>query len=107
MLYFQGSRPRGYTFGNENVQAQLYNKTLETKEKGNDSYAALLLAKNGEVYDPEQDVWRLEFQLRGRGPRDSSCMRHLKRTMMRPRSRQSWRQRSCNISEHYLASSRA
>ena len=48
-LYFQGSRPTGYAFGKGHVQARLYNKTLETKEKANDSYAALLLAKNGEA----------------------------------------------------------
>jgi hypothetical protein len=66
-LYFQGSRPTGYSFGKGHVQARLYNKTLETKEKANDSYAALLLAKNGDGYDPEQNVWRLEFQLRREG----------------------------------------
>jgi hypothetical protein len=66
-LYFQGSRPTGYAFGKGHVQARLYNKTLETREKANDTYAALLLAKNGENYDPEQDVWRLEFQLRREG----------------------------------------
>jgi hypothetical protein len=36
-LYFQGSRPTGYAFGTGHVQARLYNKTLETKEKGNDA----------------------------------------------------------------------
>jgi hypothetical protein len=66
-LYFQGTRPTGYVFGKRHVQARLYNKTLETKEKANDAYAALLLAKNGEAYDPEQEVWRLEFQLRREG----------------------------------------
>jgi hypothetical protein len=66
-LYFQGSHPTGYAFGRGHVQARLYNKSLETKEKANDSYAALLLAKNGENYDTEQDVWRLEFQLRREG----------------------------------------
>jgi len=66
-LYFQGSRPTGYAFGKGHVQARLYNKTLETKEKANDAYAALLLAKNGKDYEPEQDVWRLEFQLRREG----------------------------------------
>ena len=66
-LYFQGSRPTGYAFGNGHVQARLYNKTLETKEMANDTYAALLLAKNGENYDPKQDVWRFEFQLRREG----------------------------------------
>jgi hypothetical protein len=66
-LYFQGTRPTGYAFGKGHVQARLYNKTLETTEKANDSYAALLLAKNGDEYDPKQDVWRLEFQLRREG----------------------------------------
>ena len=66
-LYFQGSHPTGYAFGKGHVQARLYNKTLETKEKSNDGYAALLLAKNGEAYDQDQDVWRLEFQLRREG----------------------------------------
>jgi hypothetical protein len=66
-LYFQGSRPTGYAFGKGHVQARLYNKTLETKEKANDIYATLLLAKNGEAYDPVQQVWRLEFQLRREG----------------------------------------
>jgi hypothetical protein len=66
-LYFQGTRPTGYAFGNGHVQARLYNKTLETKEKANDSYEALLLAKNGDAFDLEQDVWRLEFQLRREG----------------------------------------
>jgi len=66
-LYFQGSHPTGFAFGKGHVQARLYNKTLETKERANDSYAALLLAKNGDGYDSEQDVWRLEFQLRREG----------------------------------------
>jgi hypothetical protein len=66
-LYFQGTRPTGYAFGKGHVQARLYNKTLETKEKANDSYAALLLAKNSDGYDSDQDVWRLEFQLRREG----------------------------------------
>jgi hypothetical protein len=66
-LYFQGTRPTGYAFGKGHVQARLYNKTLEAKEKANDSYATLLLAKNGDRYDAEQDVWRLEFQLRREG----------------------------------------
>jgi hypothetical protein len=66
-LYFQGSRPTGYAFGKGHVQARLYNKTLETREKANDSYAALLFAQNDERFDPAQDVWRLEFQLRREG----------------------------------------
>jgi len=63
----QGLHPTGYAFGRGYVQARLYNKTLETAEKANDSYARLLTARNGDAYDPEQDVWRLEFQLRREG----------------------------------------
>ncbi len=42
-------------------------RRIETKEKANDAYRALLAARNGERYDPDQDVWRLEFQLRREG----------------------------------------
>jgi hypothetical protein len=63
----QGHHPTGYSFGRGHVQARLYNKTRETAEKANDAYAALLTARNGEAYDPGQDVWRLEFQLRREG----------------------------------------
>ncbi len=63
----QGLQPTGYSFGRGDIQARLYNKTLETAEKANDAYAALLAARNGEAFDPQQDVWRLEFQLRREG----------------------------------------
>jgi hypothetical protein len=66
-FYGQGLHPTGYTFGRGAVQARLYNKTCETREKANDTYGALLAARNGERYDPNQDVWRLEFQLRCKG----------------------------------------
>jgi len=66
-LYFQGSRPTGYAFGKGHAQARLYNKTLETKEKSNDAHTELLLAKNGDIFDQEREVWRLEFQLRREG----------------------------------------
>jgi hypothetical protein len=49
------------------VVARLYNKTIETKEKGNEMYAELLTARCGEAFDPEQDVWRLEFELKREG----------------------------------------
>ncbi len=63
----QGSHPTGYSFGKGHIQARLYNKTRETTEKANDAYAALLAARHGDAFDPEQDVWRLEFQLRREG----------------------------------------
>jgi hypothetical protein len=66
-LYFQGGSATGIQFGRSQVVARLYNKTLETKEKGNDAYAELLTAPYGEAYNPEQDVWRLEFELKREG----------------------------------------
>jgi hypothetical protein len=49
------------------VVARLYNKTLETKEKGNDAYAELLTARCENACDAEQDVWWLEFELKREG----------------------------------------
>jgi hypothetical protein len=66
-LYFQGGAATGIQFGRSQVVARLYNKTLETKEKGNDAYAALLTARNGDAFNAEQDVWRLEFELKREG----------------------------------------
>jgi hypothetical protein len=66
-LYFQGGAVTGIQFGRSQVVARLYNKTLETKEKGNDAYAELLSARCGDVFDPEQDVWRLEFEVKREG----------------------------------------
>jgi hypothetical protein len=66
-LYFQGGAATGIQFGQSQVVARLYNKTLETKEKGNDAYVALLTARCGDLVDPEQDVWRLEFELKREG----------------------------------------
>jgi hypothetical protein len=63
----QGHRPTGYTFGRGDIQARIYNKTCETTEKANDAYAALLAVRNGEAFHPDEDVWRLEFQLRRDG----------------------------------------
>src|SRR5215831_18178272 len=59
-LYFQGGAATGVQFGRSHVVARLYNKTLETKEKGNDAYVELLTARCGEAFHPDQDVWRLE-----------------------------------------------
>ncbi len=67
VFHGQGLHPTGYSFGRGNIQARLYNKTCETVEKANDAYAALLAARNGDAFDPEQDVWRLEFQVRREG----------------------------------------
>ncbi len=66
-LYFQGHSATGYQFGRSQVVARLYNKTLETSEKGNEAYAALLRVRCGDRYDPTQAVWRLEFEIKREG----------------------------------------
>jgi hypothetical protein len=66
-LYGAGQSPTGYTFGKGNVQARIYNKTREATEKANDAYFALLVARNEEAWNPSQDVWRLEFELKREG----------------------------------------
>ena len=55
------------SFGKRKVMARIYNKTIETKERANEAYAALLTARCGDAYDPSQDVWRLEFELNREG----------------------------------------
>jgi hypothetical protein len=54
----------GYEIGSGVVRARLYNKTVQTRKAHIEWHAALLQARNGAHYDPTQDVWRLEFQLR-------------------------------------------
>src|SRR4029077_9349455 len=66
-LYFQGGAATGIQFGCSQVVARLYNKTLETKEKRNEAYAELRTTRCGKVFTPEQDVWRLEFELKREG----------------------------------------
>jgi hypothetical protein len=66
-LYFQGGATTGIQFGRSRMVARLYNKALETKEKGNEAYAELLTARCGDAFDPERDVWRLEFELKREG----------------------------------------
>lgn len=66
-LYGEGIEPTGYTFGHGNIRARLYNKSVEARTRNDDGYFALLAARNGERFNSEQDVWRLEFQLRREG----------------------------------------
>ena len=66
-FYGEGHAPTGYTFGKGTVQARIYNKSREATEKANDAYFALLVARNGERWSPNQDVWRLEFELKREG----------------------------------------
>lgn len=66
-FFGEGHSPTGYTFGKGDIQARIYNKTREVTEKSNDAYFALLVARAGDRWDPNQDVWRLEFELKRDG----------------------------------------
>jgi hypothetical protein len=65
--YNEGNTCLGYRFGSgKPLMARLYNKTAERKKRHDESYAALLqehTAALGIPYDPEVNVWRLEFEL--------------------------------------------
>lgn len=66
--FFDGTRCTGYRFGSGGpLLARIYNKTLERKTRQDDAYFALLAARNPETFNPERDVWRLEFQVRREG----------------------------------------
>jgi hypothetical protein len=66
--YFEGTRCTGYRFGSGGpLLARLYNKTAERKTRQDDVYFALVAARNPGIFDPERDVWRLEFQIRREG----------------------------------------
>lgn len=106
-FYGAGQTPTGYTFGKSAVQARLYNKTIETTERANDAYAALLVARNGDAYDPDQEVWRLEFELKREGPRASSSMLRPKWMMTRPPLRQKLPPKISNTLAHCHVSLRA
>ena len=47
--------------------ARIYNKSHQATHKLDDAYFALLAERTPDTFDPEQDVWRLEFQLRREG----------------------------------------
>jgi hypothetical protein len=49
------------------VLARIYNKSHQAKQKLDDAYFTLLAERNPDTFDPDQDVWRLEFQLRREG----------------------------------------
>jgi hypothetical protein len=63
----EGNTCLGYRFGSgKPLMARIYNKTAERKKRHDESYGILLqehTAALGIPYDPEVDVWRLEFEL--------------------------------------------
>jgi hypothetical protein len=65
--YSVDGKVNGLTIGKSLVMARIYNKTVQAKKAHADWYPTLLQERNGATYDPEQAVWRLEFQLRREG----------------------------------------
>ena len=65
--FTDGTTFTGFVFGSGSVLARIYNKSHQAKQKLDDAYFALLAERNPDTFDPEQDVWRLEFQLRREG----------------------------------------
>jgi len=63
----EGNTCPGYRFGSgKTLMARLYNKTAERKKRHDESYGVLLQEHTSALsipYDPEVDVWRLEFEL--------------------------------------------
>jgi hypothetical protein len=65
--YHDGATFTGFVFGSGAVLARIYNKSLQARHRHDDMYAALLAERNPDAFDPTQDTWRLEFQLRREG----------------------------------------
>jgi hypothetical protein len=65
--FTDGTTFTGFLFGSGSVLARIYNKSRQARQRLDDAYFALLAERNSDAFDPEQDVWRLEFQLRREG----------------------------------------
>jgi hypothetical protein len=65
--HLEGDRCTGYAFGKKRIMARIYNKTIEATAKSNDEYFALIRQHAGDTYNPEQSIWRIEFELKREG----------------------------------------
>src|SRR5262249_37278201 len=66
--HFEGGSCTGDRLGAGGASpARPSNKRGRTREKHDEGYAALLAARSGALFDPDRDVWRLEFQIRREG----------------------------------------
>jgi len=105
---FEGTRCTGYRFGSGGpILARLYNNSTKRHTRHDEGYFALLATRHPAAFDPERDVWRLEFQLRREGMRSFRLAPELEgvergeeeeragRGTLSWRSRQSSRQKSC------------
>jgi hypothetical protein len=65
--HMSGDTCTGYSIGKRRIMARIYNKTQECVIRNNDAYFELLRQQAGEAFDPSQDVWRVEFELKREG----------------------------------------
>ncbi|HEV8194682.1 MAG TPA: hypothetical protein VGP82_24785 [Ktedonobacterales bacterium] len=65
--YSVNGKVNGYEIGKSAVRGRVYNKTVPCKKKHVEWYPTLLQVRNGLRYNAEQDLWRVEFQLRREG----------------------------------------
>jgi hypothetical protein len=65
--YSVNGKVNGYEIGKSSVRGRIYNKTVQCKKKHVEWYPTLLQERNGLRFDLDQDLWRLEFQLRREG----------------------------------------
>ncbi len=62
-----GDTCTGYTIGKRRIMARIYNKTTEAQLRQDDEYFALIQQQAGDAYDPNLDIWRVEFELKREG----------------------------------------
>ena len=65
--FTDGTTFTGFVFGSRSVLARIYNKSYQAKQKLDDADVALLAERNPDIFNPNHDVWRLEFHLRREG----------------------------------------
>jgi hypothetical protein len=65
--YHDGGTFTGFVFGSGSILARIYDKSRLARQRSDDAYFALLGERSPTRFDPEQAVWRLEYQLRREG----------------------------------------
>jgi hypothetical protein len=65
--HLEGTTCTGYDVGKRRIMARIYDKTVQATRMHLDWYFALLGQAAGDAFDPEQHVWRLEFELKREG----------------------------------------
>lgn len=62
--YYFGNRFTGFSLGKGDELLRIYNKTAEIRSKKQKAFISVLSWQNNDNFNPEQNVWRMEFQLR-------------------------------------------